>query len=82
MLRLEDVSSITQRGQMGIIAYYLWQVHVPYGIGVIPDLQARGGYVGPLRDNWMLVLALRWAQAHGATIIRHGLQIPSSWLGV
>jgi hypothetical protein len=73
MLRLEDVSSITSAWNMGVIARYLWKAHVPYGIGVIPDLQTREGYGGPLRDNMMLVWVLQWAQAHGAVIILHGL---------
>lgn len=73
MLRLEDVSSITSAWNMGIISYYLWKEHVPYGIGVIPDLKTQEGYGGPLRDNPMLVWVLRWAQAHGAVIILHGL---------
>lgn len=73
MLRLEDVSSVTSAWRMATIAHYLWSEHVSYGIGVIPDLQTEEGYGGPLRDNWNLVLVLRWAQAHGATIILHGL---------
>lgn len=73
MLRLEDVSSIASAWQLWTVVYYLWQAHVPYGIGVIPDLQTRDGYGGALRDNWALVFVLRWAQAHGATIILHGL---------
>jgi hypothetical protein len=73
MLRLEDVSSITSAWNMGIIALYLWKMHVPYGIGVIPDLKTREGYGGPLGDNTILVWVLRWAQAHGAVIILHGL---------
>jgi len=73
MLRLEDVSSITSAWNLGIVAYYLWKARVPYGIGVIPDLQTREGYGGPLRNNTILVWVLQWAQAHGAVIILHGL---------
>jgi hypothetical protein len=73
MLRLEDVSSIASAWQLWTVAYYLWRAHVPYGVGVIPDLQTRDGYGGALRENWALVFVLKWAQAHGATIILHGL---------
>ena len=73
MLRLEDVSAITSPYRMAIIAYYLWRAHVPYGIGVIPDLRVEHATGGPLKSNPMLVAVLKWAQAHGATIILHGL---------
>ncbi|HTX55734.1 MAG TPA: DUF2334 domain-containing protein [Candidatus Acidoferrales bacterium] len=73
MLRLEDVSSITPATRLASIAYYLWSAHVPYGIGVIPDLRIEHGTAGPLGKNPMLVFVLKWAQAHGATIILHGL---------
>jgi hypothetical protein len=73
MLRLEDVSSLTPAWNMGIIALYLWYAHVPYGVGVIPDLQTKAWGGGPLSNNMPLVMVLRWAQAHGATIILHGL---------
>jgi hypothetical protein len=73
MLRLEDVSAITSPWRMGAIAYYLWRAHVPYGIGVIPDLRVEHGTGGPLRSNPLLVMVLRWAQDHGATIVLHGL---------
>jgi len=73
MLRLEDVSAITPPDRLAIITYYLWAAHVPYGIGVIPDLRVEHGTGGPLSGNPILVRVLAWAQSHGATIILHGL---------
>ena len=73
MLRLEDVSALTPANRMAAIAFYLWRAHVPYGVGVIPDLQVKNGAGGALRNNPALVAVLRWAQNHGATIILHGL---------
>jgi Uncharacterized protein conserved in bacteria (DUF2334) len=73
MLRLEDVSTITPAWRMERYVHYLASVHVPYGIGVIPELRVQGKVIGPLRDNRELLNTLRWAQGHGATIILHGL---------
>jgi hypothetical protein len=73
MLRLEDVSTITPAWRLESYVRYLASVHVPYGIGVIPDLRVQGKVIGPLRDNPELVDTLRWAEGHGATIILHGL---------
>jgi hypothetical protein len=73
MLRLEDVSSITPSGRMQAIVQYLADAHVPYGIGVIPDLRVQHGPGGALSQNPQLVSTLKWAQDHGATIILHGL---------
>ncbi len=73
MLRLEDVSTITPASRLERFVHYLVRVHVPYGIGVIPELRVQGKVIGPLQDNRELVNSLRWAQGHGATIILHGL---------
>jgi len=73
MLRLEDVSAITPDSRMQTIVQYLAAAHVPYGIGVIPDLRVEHGAGGPLSQNPQLVSTLKWAQDHGATIILHGL---------
>jgi Uncharacterized protein conserved in bacteria (DUF2334) len=73
MLRLEDVSAITPAWRLEMYVHYLASVHVPYGIGVIPELHVQGKVIGPLQDNPELVDTLRWAQGHGATIILHGL---------
>jgi Uncharacterized protein conserved in bacteria (DUF2334) len=73
MLRLEDVSTITPAWRMESYVHYLASVHVPYGIGVIPELRVQGKVIGPLGDNRELLKTLRWAQGHGATIILHGL---------
>jgi hypothetical protein len=73
MLRLEDVSTITPAWRLERYVHYLASVHVPYGIGVIPELRVQGKVIGPLGDNRELVNTLRWAQGHGATIILHGL---------
>jgi hypothetical protein len=73
MLRLEDVSAITPPGRMQAIVQYLAEAHVPYGIGVIPDLRVAHGAGGALSQNPRLVAVLKWAQDHGATIVLHGL---------
>jgi hypothetical protein len=73
MLRLEDVSAITPASRLAIIVTYLSLAHVPYGIGVIPDLRVTHGAGGLLGSNPALVAVLKWAQQHGATIILHGL---------
>jgi hypothetical protein len=73
MLRLEDVSAITPPELLGTIAYHLWRARVPYGIGVIPDLELKDGSAYPLQSNPALVSVLLWAQANGATIFLHGL---------
>ena len=73
MLRLEDVSAITPASRLSAIVDYLYRAHVPYGIGVIPDLRVEHGSGGSLKDAPQLVSVLKWAQTHGATIILHGL---------
>jgi hypothetical protein len=73
MLRLEDVSAITPPDRMAAIVDYLDRAHVPYGIGVIPDLRVEHGAGGSLRDAPRLVDVLKTAQTDGATIILHGL---------
>ncbi|MEJ2009741.1 MAG: DUF2334 domain-containing protein [Acidobacteriota bacterium] len=73
MLRLEDVSAITPAWRLKNFVHYLARVHVPYGIGVIPELRVQGRKIGPLRDRHELLNTLRWAEGHGATIILHGL---------
>jgi hypothetical protein len=73
MLRLEDVSALTPAWRLESIVRYLAAAHVPYGIGVIPDLRVEGKDIGSLRDNHDLLNTLRWAEGHGATVILHGL---------
>ncbi len=73
MLRLEDVSALTPEPQLEAIVHYLAAAHVPYGIGVIPELQVRGKTFGSLPDNRGLQKLLRWAEGNGATIVLHGL---------
>jgi hypothetical protein len=73
MLRIEDVSALTPASQLDAIADYLAEAHVPYGLGVIPDLYVKGKVVPPLSTNGELLNVIRWAQDHGGTIILHGL---------
>ena len=73
MLRLEDVSALTPVPRLENIVRFLAAAHVPYGIGVIPDLQVKGKVVPSLRNNKELLKVLHWAAAHGATVILHGL---------
>jgi hypothetical protein len=73
MLRLEDVSALTPAWRLEGIVRYLAAAHVPYGIGVIPDLRVKGKPIGSLRDNRELLSILRWAEDHGGTVILHGL---------
>jgi Uncharacterized protein conserved in bacteria (DUF2334) len=73
LLRLEDVSAITPAWRLESFVQFLASAHVPYGIGVIPELRVQGKVIGSLRDRRELVDILRWAQSHGATIILHGL---------
>jgi len=73
MLRLEDVSALTPVWRLESIVRYLAAAHVPYGIGVIPDLHVKGQVVASLRNNSELLDVLRWAAGHGATVILHGL---------
>jgi hypothetical protein len=73
MLRLEDVSALTPAKRLDNIVRYLAAAHVPYGIGLIPDLQVKGQAFVSLRDNDGLRKILDWAEGHGATTILHGL---------
>ena len=73
MLRLEDVSVETPVDNLRDIAVLLNDLHVPYGIGVIPDQWIRGKHLESLDQDRGLVTVLLWAQAHGATIVLHGL---------
>ena len=73
MLRLEDVSALTPPSRLESIVRYMAEKHVPYGIGMVPDLRVQGKSIGPLRDHRELLKTLRWAAGHGATVILHGL---------
>jgi hypothetical protein len=73
MLRLEDVSALTPVWRLDAIVRLLAASHVPYGIAVIPELRLKGKRVPSLESNHKLVGVLRWAEAHGATVILHGL---------
>ena len=73
MLRLEDVSALTPVERLENVVRYLAAAHVPYGIGVIPELQVKGKAVSSLRNNTALLKVIQWAAAHGATVILHGL---------
>jgi hypothetical protein len=73
MLRLEDVSALTPVRRLDTVVRYLAAAHVPYGIGVIPDLHVKGKVVASLQNNRELLNVLHWAAAHGATVILHGL---------
>jgi uncharacterized protein YdaL len=52
---------------------YLAAAHVPFGIGVIPDLRVKGKAISPLGDNRELLKVLRRVEQQGATTILHGL---------
>jgi hypothetical protein len=76
MLRLEDVSALTPTSRLESIVDYLADAHVPYGIGVIPDLHVQGNpmkVVSPLREHADLLRVIRWSQEHGGVVILHGL---------
>jgi hypothetical protein len=73
MLRLEDVSALTPAWQLDRIVQYLAAAHVPYGIGVIPDIHIKGKAIRPLSGNRELLKVLRAAERQGATTILHGL---------
>jgi hypothetical protein len=73
MLRLEDVSVETPVDNLRDIVVALNDLHIAYGIGVIPDQWIQGKRLESLDQDRGLVTILRWAQAHGATIVLHGL---------
>ena len=73
LLRLEDVSVQTPVDSLRDIVTLLDELHVPYGIGVIPDQRIKGERLETLAQDRGLVTVLQWAQAHGATIVLHGL---------
>ena len=73
MLRLEDVSALTRAARLDNVVRYIAAAHVPYGLGVIPDLQVKGQVVSSLRSNSALLKVVHWAVAHGATLVLHGL---------
>ena len=73
MLRLEDVSALTPAPQLDSIVQYLAAAHVPYGIGVIPDVYIKGKTISPLSGKRELLNVLRRAENQGATTILHGL---------
>jgi hypothetical protein len=73
MLRLEDVSVETPVDNLREIVELLSEMHVPYGIGVIPDQWVAGKKLKSLDQDRGLVTVLAWAQTHGATIVLHGL---------
>jgi hypothetical protein len=73
LLRFEDVSVEVPTGRMRAIADYMASRDVPYGIGVIPDQLIKDVNLRTLAQDPSLVETLRFAQAHGARIILHGL---------
>ncbi len=73
MLRLEDVSAVTPARQLDNIVQYLAAAHVPYGIGVIPDLLIKGKVIRPLAGNRQLLDILHRAEQQGGTTTLHGL---------
>jgi uncharacterized protein YdaL len=73
LLRLEDVSVQTPVDNLRDIVTELATLHVRYGIGVIPDQLIEGEHLESLAQDRGLVTVLLWAQAHGATIVLHGL---------
>jgi Uncharacterized protein conserved in bacteria (DUF2334) len=73
MLRLEDASALTPAWQLNLLVRYLAATHVPYGIGVIPDVRIKGKADSPLRENRALLNILRRAEHQGGTTILHGL---------
>lgn len=77
LVRIEDVSPITDPAKIRAIADYLSSQHVPFSIAVIPRFEDPLGAWGPptplaLTDRVDLVSALHYAVSKGGTIVMHG----------
>lgn len=79
LVRLEDVSPVSNPKQITAYADYLSGQRVPFSIGVIPEYTDPNGVYNhgskktmTLADAPKLVAALKYAQSKGGTLIEHG----------
>jgi uncharacterized protein YdaL len=77
MARIEDVGPNSDPGELRAVADYMSSEHVPYTVGVYdtyrdPLHRQDGPRTLTLAQAPALVAALKYMQAHGATLIMHG----------
>lgn len=79
LVRIEDVSADDDPAQLRAIADYLFSVHVPFTVAVIPYYVDPNGYYNNgvpvslhLRQVSGVVSALKYMQSKGGTLIMHG----------
>ncbi|WP_189439215.1 DUF2334 domain-containing protein [Rhodanobacter panaciterrae] len=79
LVRIEDVNSEDDPNSLRAIADYLYSVHVPFSVAVIPLYLDPNGYYNngvpmsvPLNKVKGIVSALKYMQSKGGTLIMHG----------
>lgn len=79
MVRLEDVSAVSNPQNIRTITDYLHSKKIPFAIAVIPNFRdpLNIGNYGisrniPISENRELVKALKYATKHGGSIVMHG----------
>ena len=77
LARIEDVGPNSDPGELRAVADYMFSEHVPYSVGVYdtyrdPLHRQDGPRTLTLAQAPALVAALKYMQAHGATLIMHG----------
>jgi hypothetical protein len=72
LIRFEDVNVLIDPKRLMQAVDYLYSQKVPFAMGVIPAQRLPNGQIIYLQQRPEVIKALRYAQAHGATIILHG----------
>lgn len=79
MVRLEDLSAITNPATITLLSDYLYQQKIPFSMAVIPYyIDALGRFNGGVRrelalnKDTNLQLAINYAQTKGGAVIQHG----------
>lgn len=79
LVRIEDVNATDDPAQLRAIADYLYSVHVPFSVAVIPLYKDPNGYYNNgvpqtihLSQAPGVVKALKYMQSRGGTVIMHG----------
>jgi len=77
LVRIEDVGPYSDPSELRAVADYLYSQHAPYSVGVFdtyrdPLKHQDGPRQLTLAQAPALVAALKYMQAHGATLVMHG----------
>lgn len=80
LVRLEDITPVTDPAALRAIADYLYSKNVPFGFGVVPEyLDPEGHYNGgkpehhTLKNSPELVNALKYLLSRGGVMVMHGM---------